>query len=200
MKSSYSSHLNSIVLSWYLTVVASLSLCLMLLIHISFPTVQNTPIKLQYRLYKSLPTNASPGNEPTATITKEDARALLIKNFFQSYDAPLSSQAQTFVKVADKYHLDYRLLPAIAMQESSGGKRLPEESFNPFGYGIYGDNVKKFTSYEEAIDIVGQGLKKNYIDLGLTTPDKIMPKYTPPSVEKGGPWAIGVNLFMEELR
>ncbi len=99
-----------------------------------------------------------------------------------------------------KYGLDYKLLPSVAMQESNGGKKVIADSFNPFGYGIWGKQVKKFSSYEEAIERVGRGLREDYLDQGLDTPEKIMPKYTPPSVAKGGPWAKGVSSFMEELR
>ncbi len=42
-------------------------------------------------------------------------------------------------------------------------------------------------------------LSHKYIDIGLDTPEKIMAKYTPPSLEKGGPWAKGVNQFMSDL-
>jgi hypothetical protein len=56
---------------------------------------------------------------------------------------------------ADDCGLDWRLLPAIAVQESTGGKFIPQGSWNPFGWGsgrIY------FPSFEDAIYIVASHL------------------------------------------
>ena len=36
---------------------------------------------------------------------------------------------------------DYRLLPAIAMQESTLCRSIPVDSHNCWGWGIYGDKV-----------------------------------------------------------
>src|SRR3989344_3872467 len=149
------------------------------------------------RLYAALPQSSL---ESSQEVQKVDGRAKIIEDFFEYYNSPLASLAQTFINVADKYQLDWRLLPAISMQESNGGKRIIPSSKNPFGYGIYGDKVLKFANFDEAIERVGKGLKEDYIDQGLKTPNQIMAKYTPPSLEKGGAWAKGVNTFMEELR
>ncbi len=86
------------------------------------------------------------------------------------------------------------------MQESNGGKKVINNSFNPFGYGIYGTKVIRFNSWEEAIERVGRALREEYLNIGLKTPFQIMSKYTPPSLAKDGAWAKGVITFMEELR
>ncbi|PIX69017.1 hypothetical protein COZ40_00235 [Candidatus Roizmanbacteria bacterium CG_4_10_14_3_um_filter_39_13] len=98
--------------------------------------------------------------------------------------------------MADQYTLDYRLIPAIAMQESGLCKHIYEGSHNCWGWGIYGNKVTRFDSYEEAIETISRGIKKNYIDKGLTTPEAIMRKYTPPS---DGSWAFGVNTFLKMI-
>ena len=95
--------------------------------------------------------------------------------------------------------MDYRLLVAIAQQESNLCKKIPFESFNCWGFGIYGDNVVRFSNYSEGLEIVAKTLKHKYVDIGLDTPEKIMAKYTPPSLEKGGPWAKAVAQFMSDL-
>lgn len=133
-------------------------------------------------------------------LTTADARAKIIENFFEDYKSPLSNYAQKFVEVSDKRGLDWRLLAAISMQESNGGKKVIEDSHNPFGYGIYKGLTLKFSSWEEAIERVGRGLREDYLDKGLKTPTQIMVKYTPPSAATGGTWAKGVIAFMEELR
>lgn len=125
-----------------------------------------------------------------------DARVANLKNFFRKYNSPLYDYAQLIVAVSDRYQFDYRLLPAIAMQESNLCRYIPSDSYNCWGWGIYGDNVMKFTNYEEAIETVALGIKKHYLDKGLVTASKIMEKYTPSS---NGSWAHGVNTFLRAL-
>mgnify|MGYP001598003140 FL=1 len=150
-----------------------------------------------YQLYQALPQNHS---QLTYSLGFADAREFLVRDFFKNHKSPLDEFSKQFIQVADYYQLDFRLLPAIAMQESNGAKRMIGDSFNPFGFGIYGSKVLKFSTFEDAIEVVGKTLREEYVNQGLTTPEKIMTKYTPPSVEKGGPWAIGVSSFMEEIK
>jgi hypothetical protein len=124
----------------------------------------------------------------------EDIRVANLKYFFRRYESVLYDKSEFIVKMADQYKLDYRLIPAIAMQESGLCKNIYEGSHNCWGWGIYGNKVTRFDSYEEAIETISRGLKKNYIDKGLTTPEDIMRKYTPPST---GSWAFGVNFFLK---
>ena len=125
-----------------------------------------------------------------------DIRVANLKYFFRKYDSVLYDQAEYIVSMADMYKLDYRLIPAIAMQESNLCKHIYEGSHNCWGWGIYGDKVTRFDSYNEAIETISRGIKKNYIDKGLTTPEAIMRKYTPPS---DGSWAFGVNTFLKMI-
>lgn len=133
------------------------------------------------------------------TLITSDARPIIIKNYLHSYKSPLENYSRQIVQISDKYSLDYRLLVAIAQQESNLCKRIPPGSHNCWGYGIYGDLSLGFKSYPEAIETVAKGLKRDYIDKGLVTPEKIMAKYTPPSVGIGGPWAKGVSQFLSDL-
>lgn len=190
----------NLLLSWYLTTITTLVFCLLLLVHLSFDQKVEGLTTSSYQQFKALPASASTLSQQDVEINKVDARAILLADFFKGYKSPLEGSAQAFVDVADKYGLDFRLLPSIAMQESNGGKIMPNNSYNPFGYGIYGKTVMRFSSFEEAIDRVGRGLKKDYIDQGLTTPETIMAKYTPPSLEKGGAWAKGVSSFISEIQ
>ncbi|MFH0857553.1 MAG: hypothetical protein V1848_02275 [Candidatus Magasanikbacteria bacterium] len=115
-----------------------------------------------------------PGNVPTTTISEnttkplivlsqekevvkeKDLRAEKIDAYYTERGMPLAGYGKTFVDVADKYGLDWRLLPAISVRESSGGKHLL--SNNPFGWG----SCKiPFKNYEEAIDVVGLNLSGN---------------------------------------
>lgn len=127
-------------------------------------------------------------------FSTSDVRVANLKYFFRKYGSVLYDYADVFVTTADKYSLDYRLLPAIAMQESNLCKYIYEGSHNCWGWGIYGNKVTRFNSYPEAIETISKGLKLYYVDKGLTTPEAIMRKYTPPS---DGSWAFGVNTFLK---
>ena len=185
-----------LVASWFSTTIFALLLSIFSFVYLSTVTVI-TPTSQNFRLYAALPET---NTQTTDSINAKDARAIIINSFFKSHNAPLAEYGDLFVKVADEQGLNWRLLPSIAMQESNGGKRVIKNSYNPFGYGIYGDKITQFESWEEAIKRVGKGLKEDYINEGLNSPDQIMAKYTPPSLEKGGAWAKGVNQFMEELQ
>jgi len=132
--------------------------------------------------------------EILSEFNTNDIRVANLKFFFRKYESVLYDKSEFIVKMADQYKLDYRLIPAIAMQESGLCKNIYEGSHNCWGWGIYGDKVTRFSSYEEAIETISKGLKKNYIDKGLVTPEDIMRKYTPPS---SGSWAFGVNFFLK---
>lgn len=58
-------------------------------------------------------------------------KALRINTYFYERSMPLAGHGMQFVLVAEKYGLPYEFLPAIAVRESSGGKR--DMNNNPFG-------------------------------------------------------------------
>ncbi len=169
------------------------------LIYLSFLSYQkasdaNFSLKNSTVAYAALPEGA---NTFAASAQIQDARISIVRSFFQKYGSPLTPYAENVVEAADKYGLDYRLIPAIAMQESNLCKKEIKGSFNCWGFGIYGKKVTMFTDYPEAIDTVTKTLSKNYKANGLETPEEIMKKYTPGS---NGSWANGVNYFMDELK
>lgn len=130
----------------------------------------------------------------------QDARATILANFLKRYNSPMKPYdyfGQKLVEIADTYGIDFRLLPAIAMQESNLCKKIPEGSYNCLGFGIHERGTLKFDSYEANFDRAGRELKKYYIDRGLTTPEQIMAKYTPSSK---GSWANSVMQWMTEMK
>ena len=127
----------------------------------------------------------------------EDAVPEIIKAYLTKYNSPLLPHADYLVNAARSYRIDPRLLVAIAQQESNLCKKIPDDSFNCWGWGIHSRGTLKFTSYEEAIDAVVKGLAKNYFGEGLTTPEAIMGIYTPLS---DGSWARGVQQFIDQMK
>jgi hypothetical protein len=153
---------------------------------------------------ETLPTGASvfaaiPAVTPSVDgeIGVADARPELIRQYLARYNSPIEHLSQFIVDAADKYAVDFRLITAIGQQESNLCKRIPEGTYNCWGWGIHSRGTLGFRSYEEGIETVTAGLKAKYIDQGLTNPDEIMKKYTPSSPE--GAWAKGVNSFMSDM-
>lgn len=132
-----------------------------------------------------------------ATIITDDARVKIIDQFLTRYVSPMTGLGRDLVSAADRHQIPYTYLPAIAQCEGLLGKAIPAGSYNSWGWGIYGDKITRFSSWQEAIETVARGLRRDYFDFGLDTPEKIMPKYTPPSK---GSWAFCVNKFLLELQ
>ena len=126
---------------------------------------------------------------------KVDRKEALTK-FFERYNSPLVDNVDKFIEVADTYGIDYRLIPSISCMESTCGKVLIKDSYNPFGWGIYGTNVIYFKNYDEAIKVVGEGLNKGYFAKGYDTVEEIAPIYTPPNHYN---WKNGVTFFMNQI-
>jgi flagellum-specific peptidoglycan hydrolase FlgJ len=91
-----------------------------------------------------------------------------LKAYLESKNSPLAQYADVFVKEAQDNNLDWRLVAAISGLESSYGIHIPYNSYNGWGWGVYGDNVLKFTSWSDAIHTISSGLRKNYMDRGAT--------------------------------
>jgi hypothetical protein len=165
--------------------------------------------QLNDRLASSSVTMSSAGDDSDSTgqikgmtsiIETDDARPQIVANFLQRYSSPLTPYdvyGAKLVDIADRHGLDFRLLPAIAMQESNLCKKIPEGSYNCLGFGIHAKGTLEFESYEANFERAARELKKNYIDQGRTTPEQIMKKYTPSS---NGSWAESVNQWMSEMR
>ncbi len=128
-----------------------------------------------------------------------DARPLIVKRYLSARKSPLAPYAKVLVDTADKYGVDWRLPIAIAGAESTFGRTYPPGSYNFWGYGIHERGTKHFSSFEEGIERVTRYLKEEYYEQGLVTPEQIMTKYCPLSIDKGGSWAKTVSYFMQEL-
>lgn len=144
-------------------------------------------------VYAAVP---DPIGRVAGAATKSDARVEIIRQYLARYNSPLEPYAKLIVDVSEKYGLDFRLLVAIAQQESNLCKKVPVDSYNCWGWGIHSRGTLRFTSYPEAIETVARGLREDYFDKGYTTPEEIMKKYTPLS---SGSWAFGVQQFLTEM-
>ena len=128
---------------------------------------------------------------------ESEARVEVLSAFFKRYNSPLQAHVQKIIEAADKYAIDWRLIPAIAMQESTLCKKIPNNSFNCWGFGIYGGKVTRFSNYDEAIETVTKTLAHSYKAQGLVEPHEIVTKYTPGN---NGSWAKNVSFVMDNIQ
>lgn len=134
--------------------------------------------------------------EMKSSVVVGDARPLIMAEYLDKYDSPLLPYSQMIFDVSQKYGLDYRLIVAIAQQESNLCKKMPPNCFNCWGVGIHSRGTMCFSSYPEALEWFAKYLKEEYFDKGYITTEEIMKKYCPLS---DGSWSFGVNQFMSEL-
>lgn len=117
---------------------------------------------------------------------------LSIRTLLNTYNSPIEEDAHSFTEVCKTIDVDCYLLPSIAGLESGFGKHIAPGSYNPFGWGkgyIY------FDSWSSGINIVGNSIKKNYIDKGYKTTYEISHIYAPSSTT----WYINVDYFRKKL-
>ena len=120
--------------------------------------------------------------DPKVKVLKTEADA--IDNYFKSHDMPLAGQGMKMAEEADKNGLDWRLIPAIAARESTGGREdCVRAKNNPFGWGSC---RVSFDSLDDAIETVAMNLggnnpstKKHYDNKNTV---EILHAYNPPSV------------------
>jgi len=111
---------------------------------------------------------SNPLEEKIDIVEQKDIRADKIDNYFKERNMPLYGYGKKMVEVADKNGIDWRLLPAISIRESSGGKHMCDN--NPFGWG----SCKiTFNSIDEAIQTVGYKLNNLPVYKGKSTEQKL---------------------------
>ena len=121
----------------------------------------------------------------SSDFTIVDDRAAKIDAYFAQWDLPMAGYGKAMVAAADTYGLDWRLLPALAKLETTGGKHLcknPRGQFNVFGYGSC---TIGFDSYEESFYTVAKTLSGNGKNTAHLYKDKsieeILEVYNPPA-------------------
>ncbi len=97
-----------------------------------------------------------------------DRRLLRIKTFFRKRVCPAHEYAAEFLLASDKQKLDWRLLPSIALVESSGGKAFSNN--NIFGW----DSCRhRFSSVIAGIHFVADHLANAPQYRGKSIDDKL---------------------------
>jgi len=124
-----------------------------------------------------------------------DIRPKILKDYLDKHSSPLAENAKDFVESADTFDLDWRLVVSIAGVESTFGKFIPTNSYNAWGWGVYGNNVIYFSSWKEGIETVSKGLRENYINKMETANVYHIGRWYAASPT----WASRVEYFMNKI-
>ena len=168
----------------------------------------NSPHAQQLNANAPLPTSfqltAAGGTSQvlSASVIAGDSRVLLIESFLRKHKSPMAPFADAIVSEADRFAIDFRLIPAIAMCESNAGKRMPKkDEFNFAGIAVYtGQNHgKAFESWPQSIAWVAEYIKVHYYDRGYIDLYDIGAIWAPPSVGTGYSWTNCVKSFQDAI-
>ncbi len=124
-------------------------------------------------------------DEQTALLEEQKIKAAKIDAYFGKYELPAEGHGMAMVVAADKYGLDWRLIPALAKLETTGGKHTcknPKGKNNWFGWGSCKIG---FDSVEESFEIIAMNLSGNNPKTANyykgKTVEKILDVYNPPT-------------------
>ncbi|MBN1618367.1 glucosaminidase domain-containing protein [Candidatus Dojkabacteria bacterium] len=126
-------------------------------------------------------------SEELIQMRERSAKAERIRNFYARWNSPMAAYAEYIVEIADQYGIDWRLIPAISIVESSGGTKC-FKSYNAFGWG-----QMSFNNFEESIYTVTRGIAQGY---GTSDPYAIAPKYNPVTPDS---WGSKVSSLMAQI-
>ena len=137
----------------------------------------------------------------TQEVASGDPRAAKLDGVFARYDCPnFVGLGSAFVQEADKNNIPFWLVPAVSFQESDCGNTTPKkhdiESYNAYGWGVWGKHVKTFDNWEHGIAVVSKYMNETFYSQGITDACEIMKTYTPPS---NGSWCKGVEHFRDVI-
>lgn len=126
------------------------------------------------------------------TSSPVDLRVLQLRSYLLKWKSPLADSSELIIYAADAYSIPWTLIPAIAGVESGFCRSIIRNSYNCWGW-RNGSHI--FSTHEEAIVTISQSLRLAYYDKGLTTVERIAPRYAPPSPH----WGRKVRFFMEKI-
>lgn len=126
----------------------------------------------------------------------KDTRIKKLSSILSRYNSPMNTSADTFIEIADKYNLDWKLVAAISGVESGFGNHIPYGSYNAWGWGIFTGESSgiTFNNWDEGIEEVSRGIKTGYIDRGAITLDQIGNIYAASPT-----WSTKVRHFMNQI-
>lgn len=170
---------------------SAIAICISMLF--ASPTIFNTPTgaAAQSTVATYQPLIADESTTVASVVAKPDDRAERLRKYLESKRSPMASSAEALVEIADKYDLDWTLLPAIAGLESQYGLYVPVNSYNPYGWN---NGRMNFVSWAAASETVAHGIRTRYEPTGEVTAWKIGSRYAASKT-----WAVRVVKFQAQI-
>ena len=134
---------------------------------------------------------AAPAANPAddSAVVPEDTRLVRLQQFLEEKACPAHRFAKDFIEAADRNSLDWRLLPSIAMIESSGGKAYKNNNIFGWGNGNF-----RFNSIREGIHEVARMLATSPSYRNKTV-DEILRVFNP----EHGDYVLRVKTVMRQI-
>jgi hypothetical protein len=112
---------------------------------------------------------ASKGTAQSQPVpTQLDVRVSRLGAFFNAYHCPEPHYVDEYIRAADRYGLDYRLLPAISVRETSCG--WTERNNNRWGFH---PKTQTFVSVESGIEYLSRHLAEQRPYAGKRLDEKL---------------------------
>ena len=93
------------------------------------------------------------GTTGDGTVAPPDQRVLRLEAFFKAYGCPEPYHIHDYLRAADAYQIDYRILPALSLRESTCG--IHARANNHWGWD---SGRSRFESIEAGIEYVSRQL------------------------------------------
>lgn len=128
-------------------------------------------------------------NEPAAAKSGvPDGRMVRLETFFELHGCPAPYHTTDYLRAADRYALDYRLLPAISVVESTCGQYCRLNNY--WGW----DSARTgFTSVPSGINFITKQLARGLYYKGVSLEEKLH-MYNP-----GTKYANAIKKLMREI-
>lgn len=106
--------------------------------------------------------------QPRPVPTQLDVRVSRLGAFFKAHHCPEPHYADEYIRAADRYGLDYRLLPSISVRETSCG--WTEKNNNRWGFH---PKTQTFVSVESGIEFLSRHLAEHRPYAGKSLTEKL---------------------------
>lgn len=108
-----------------------------------------------------------------SAILEHQRKVSALSSYLYSLGSPMAPHAELIITSASQCGVDYRLVMAIAGNESYYGKVGGGKYYNAWGWGPY----IHYSSWEESIPSFACSFAKHYVFQGYSTVETIAPKY-----------------------
>lgn len=134
----------------------------------------------------------------TGFSEQPDYRKEYLRRTLERYNSPLKYEVNAFIEVADKYNMDYRILPGIAFSESTLCKNYPTDTNNCYGWGM---PLRQFISQRQAIQYIAEKINVSspYYSAWRADKSDLYKLGTPYNGADIKFWVEKVQYFMEEV-